>query len=80
MVVGFDKIEPKTKKFDQIIAKLKLDKKKLLLLLGKDERKIVRGISNLPYMTSDLVTNLTTYSALNSRTLIFTKESLQCLN
>ena len=75
---GLDKVELKTKKFDQVMDKLKLDKKKLLLLLDKDERKIVRGIKNLPYMTNDLAVNLSTYAALNAKTIIFTKESLKC--
>lgn len=79
-VAGLEKLELKTKKFDQVIDKLKLDKKKILILLAKDELKIKRGIRNLSYMNPDLVTNLTTYTALNARKIIFTKESLKCLN
>ncbi len=77
---GLDKLELKTKKFDQVIDKLKLDKKNLLLLLEKGELPLARGMRNLPFMAADLVTNLTTYTALRARTLIFTRESLKCLN
>ena len=45
-VVGLDKLEPKTKKFDQVIDKLKLGKKKILLVLAKEELKIKRGVRN----------------------------------
>lgn len=73
---GLDKVDLKTKKFDQVIDKLKLDKKKILLLLAKEELKIKRGVRNLRYL--DSVTDLTTYTVLNAKTIIFTKESLKC--
>lgn len=80
VVVGFDKLELKTKKFNQAVAKLKLEPNHLLLLLGKSELKLRRAIKNLPFMDSDLTNNLTTYSVLRARTLIFTKEGLKCFN
>ena len=76
-VIGLEKLELKTKKFDQVVAKLKLDKKKILLLLAKEELKITRGVRNLSYM--QVLTSLNTYSVLRSRKIIFTQESLKCL-
>ncbi|MBU2052048.1 MAG: 50S ribosomal protein L4 [Patescibacteria group bacterium] len=78
-VAGLDKLEPKTKKFDQVIDKLKLDKKNLLLLLNKDKLSLKRGTRNLPYLMTDLVTNLTTYTALRAKKIIFTKDSLEAM-
>ena len=79
-LVGLDKLELKTKKFNQVVAKLKLEPKNLLLLLDQSQLKLRRATQNLPFMTTDMVNNLNTYSVLRARTLIFTKESLQCLN
>ncbi len=78
-VSGLEKLEPKTKSFDQMLDKLKLDKSKVLLLVDKIQEKIQRGTNNLPYLTLDLAKNLNTYSILKSRMLIFTKESVKCL-
>jgi len=75
-VAGLDKLEPKTKKFDQVMDKLKPGKKKILLVLAKEELKIKRGVRNLNYL--DAAINLTTYTVLNAKTIIFTKESLKC--
>ena len=80
VVVGFDKLELKTKKFNQVVAKLKLEPNHLLLLLDKSQSKMRRAVKNLPFMATDLPNNLTTYSVLHARTLIFTKEGLKCLN
>ena len=80
MVVGLDKLELKTKKFNQVVAKLELEPKNLLLLLDQSQSKMRRAIKNLPFMASDLPNNLTTYSVLSARTLIFTKEGLKCLD
>ena len=79
-VTGLEKLAPKPKNFGQVITKLKPDKKQLFLVLDKPQAAIKRGINNLPYLTFDLTNNLTTYSVLSSRTLIFTKEGLKCLN
>lgn len=80
VVAGLDKLELKTKKFNQVVAKLKLEPNRILLLLDKSQSKMRRAIKNLPFMASDLPNNLTTYSVLSSRTLIFTKEGLKCLD
>lgn len=79
-LTGLEKIAPKTKNFDQIINKLKLNKKNLLLLIDKPQLKIKQGTANLPYLSLDLAANLNTYNILKARTIIFTKESLKCLN
>lgn len=78
VVVGLDKVESKTQKFDRIMTKLKLEKKKILLLLAREELKIKRGVRNLRYL--ETMTNLTTYTILKAKKIIFTKESLKCLD
>lgn len=78
-VSGLEKLAPKTKNFDQLINKLKLNKKQILLLTDKLHLNIRRGSANLAYLKSETVNNLNTYSVLSARTLIFTKEALTCL-
>jgi large subunit ribosomal protein L4 len=80
VVSGLEKLELKTKKFNQVVAKLKLEPKKLLLLLDRSELPVRRATQNLPFITTDLASNLNTYSVLSARTVIFTKESLKCLD
>lgn len=72
---GLEKLTPKTKNFDQVFTKLKLDRKNLHLFASGNNIK--RGTANLPYFT--LTHNLNTYNILKARTLIFTKESLKSL-
>lgn len=72
---GLEKLTPKTKNFDRVFTKLKLDRKNLYLFASGNNVK--RGIANLPYLT--LAHNLNTYNILKARTLIFTKESLKSL-
>jgi large subunit ribosomal protein L4 len=76
---GWEKLKAKTKIFDQLFTKLKLNKNNLWLLLDKPQTTIKRATANLPYLRLELANNLTTYSVLKARTLIFTRESLQCL-
>jgi large subunit ribosomal protein L4 len=78
-VSGLEKLDPKTKAFDQMVSKLRLDKNKLLLLVDKNQVNVTRGTNNLSYLTLDLAKNINTYSVLNSKLLIFTKEGLKCL-
>lgn len=71
-ISGLEKLEPKTKTFDQVFTKLKILKKNLLLYAAGDNLK--RGTANLPYLT--LTGSLNTYNTLKAQTLIFTKEAL----
>lgn len=80
VVAGLDKVEPKTQKFDQIMTKLKLEKKQLLLLTDKPQINIWRGVNNLSYLRALPVASLNTYTVLRAKNLIFTKESLKCLD
>lgn len=70
---GLEKLEPKTKNFDQVFTKLKLTKKNLLLFASGDNLK--RGTANLNYL--ELTTSLNTYNTLKAGTLLFTKEGLR---
>lgn len=76
---GAEKLEPKTKLFDQVITKLKLKKKNIMLLTDKNQPSVARGTKNLPYLNFDLAANLNTYAVLRSTMLIFTKEGIKCL-
>lgn len=77
IVDGFDKLEAKAKVFDKSLHSIVKDPKKLLLLLSESKDSIKRGTNNLTYVNTSLAKNLTTYHALNAKTLIFTKEGLK---
>lgn len=72
---GLEKLTPKTKNFDQMMVKLKLPRKNILLYAAGENLR--RGTANLNYL--ELTNSLNTYSILKARTLIFTKDSLKTI-
>lgn len=79
VIDGLDKIKPQTKNFDKIFKKLIPRPAKTALFLAAIIPSIKQGSANLPYLSLSLIANLNTYQALNSRHLIFTKDSLKAL-
>jgi len=76
-ITGLDKLNPKTKKFNQLFLKLQKNPKKILLVTS--EPSIRRATKNLSYINTSSAKNLTTYHALNSNQIIFTKAALKTL-
>jgi len=78
-LTGLEKLEPKTKIFNQTFTKLTKTPKKLTLVTGTDSKNLQRPTKNLPYLNTIPVKNLTTYHALNTNKLIFTKDAIKDL-
>lgn len=76
-IKGMDKIEPKTKKMAQILAKLK-SKKVMIVLPGKLEN-LTRAARNIEGVELMQAGSLNTYSVLNAGQLVFLPESLDKL-
>jgi large subunit ribosomal protein L4 len=86
IVEGLDKLNPKTKEFNQVFQKLVKNPKKLLFIFSqsasptdKSIDSIKRGTNNLPFLNTIPAKNLNTYFTLNANKLIFTKKSIKTL-
>ncbi|MEI8217054.1 MAG: 50S ribosomal protein L4 [Eubacteriales bacterium] len=66
---------PKTKDMMKILANVKAAKKTLIVLTDKDEM-IIKSASNIPGVTTTLVTTLNVYEILNHTSFIVTKEAI----
>ncbi|MEX0616215.1 MAG: 50S ribosomal protein L4 [Candidatus Woykebacteria bacterium] len=78
-IVIIDKIvfkEPKTKTAANLLAKMRVKGKSLVILESKDEA-VKKSFNNLPKTNTEPVENLTTYEILNNKSLIFTKRALE---
>ena len=76
-LTGLDKLEPKTKNFNQTFTKLTKTPKKLTLVVEADAKNFNQPTKNLPYLNLVPAKNLTTYQVLNSNKLIFTKKAIK---
>jgi large subunit ribosomal protein L4 len=67
--------EAKTKEMIKILANVKAAKKALIVLSEKDD-VIMKSASNIPGVTTTLVTTMNVYEILNHTSLIVTKEAI----
>jgi len=79
VIDGLDKLDPKTKRFNAVFKALLPQVKTTTLALDQSVPVIARATKNLPYLTTVLAKNLTTYRVLNSRFLIFTPAGIKAL-
>jgi large subunit ribosomal protein L4 len=79
---GLEKLEPKTKKFAEVIKNLELEhkKKKILIITGIEAENLKRAAQNIEGVTITAAQRLNTYDILNHRQLIFMKESIEKLS
>ena len=74
---------PKTKEFSKFLSafsdKAKLNAKKPLLLLPKNDQTIVRASRNLPHFKSSLATSLNVVDVMKADGLILLKDSLSVI-
>ena len=77
-----EKLEPKTKKFAEVIKNLGFSdkKKKILLITGAEVENLKRAARNIEGVTMTAAQRLNTYDILNSRQLIFMKEAIEKLS
>lgn len=71
---------PKTKDFINIAKNLKVDGKKVLLVLPSDNKNVTLSARNVPDAKTMVASNLNTYAIMNSNAVIITEGSLDCVN
>lgn len=77
-----EKLEPKTKKFAEVIKNLGLEnrKKKILLITAAETKNLKRAAQNIEGVSITAAQRLNTYDILNHRQLIFMKEAIEKLS
>ena len=71
---------PKTKDFINIAKNLKVEGKKVLLVLPSDNKNVTLSARNVPDAKTMVASNLNTYAIMNSNAVIITESSLDCVN
>jgi len=80
VVENFTWDAPKTKNFIALTKALKLDGKKVLLVLDNPDMNIVRSVRNVPGSLTMQAANLNTYVVLNNDAMVVTEACLETLN
>ena len=80
VVEDFNFEAPKTKDFVNIAKNLKVDGKKVLLVLPYDNKNVTLSARNVPDARTMVASNLNTYAIMNSNAVILTESSLDCVN
>lgn len=71
---------PKTKEFVNVVKNLKIDSKKVLLLLPEVNKNVYLSARNLQRSEVMLASTLNAYKVLNADVLVFTEKSLQVVD
>lgn len=71
---------PKTKEFVKIAKNLKIDGKKVLLVLASQEKNVFLSLRNVPGASVMNATDINTYSLLNNNAIVITESSLEVIN
>ena len=71
---------PKTKEFVNVVKNLKIDSKKVLLLLPEVNKNVYLSARNLLRSEVMLASTLNAYKVLNADVLVFTEKSLQVVD
>ena len=80
VVEDFSMEAPKTKEFVKIAKNLKIDDKKILLVLAGQEKNVYLSSRNVPGASVMTATDINTYSLLNSNALVLTEGGLDVIN
>ncbi len=67
---------PKTKEMKKVLENVKAAEKVLIVLAEKDEN-VIRSASNLPKVTTTLVSALNTYDILNATSFVITQDAVK---
>lgn len=76
VVSEFGSLEPKTRVFAELFETLGLTRK-ALVLLSKEERSVVRGMRNLPYVCAINAVDAYTHAVLSHRHIVMTKKAVK---
>jgi 50S ribosomal protein L4 len=71
---------PKTKEFVNVVKNLKIDSRKVLLLLPEVNKNVYLSARNLQRSEVMLASTLNAYKVLNADVLVFTEKSLQVVD
>ena len=80
IVEDFSFEAPKTKEFVKIAKNLKIDGKKVLLVLASQEKNVFLSLRNVPGASVMNATDINTYSLLNYNAIVITESSLEVIN
>ena len=80
MLEDFNLEAPKTKEFVNVVKNLKIDSKKVLLLLPEVNKNVYLSARNLQRSEVMLASTLNAYKVLNADVLVFTEKSLQVVD
>jgi len=80
VVEDFNFEAPKTKDFVNIAKNLKVDGKKILLVLAGQNKNVTLSARNIPGVNTMVVSELNTYAVMNSNVVILTESSLDFVN
>jgi large subunit ribosomal protein L4 len=64
---------PKTKEFTDILGNLKINNKKLLVVLSEDNQNLYLSLRNLPRVQSTLIRDINTYDIVNADAVVMTE-------
>ncbi len=80
IVENFSFEAPKTKEFVKIAKNLKIDGKKVLLVLASQEKNVFLSLRNVPGASVMNATDINTYALLNNNAIVITEGSLEVIN
>ena len=80
VVEDFNFEAPKTKDFVNFAKNLKVDGKKILLVLPGQNKNVTLSARNIPYAQTMVVSDINTYALMNSNAVIVTESSLDFIN
>lgn len=80
IVENFSFESPKTKEFVKIAKNLKIDGKKVLLVLASQEKNVFLSLRNVPGASVMNATDINTYALLNNNAIVITEGSLEVIN
>lgn len=80
VVENFTWEAPRTKNYIEMAKNLKVDDKKVLLVLPESDTNINLSVRNVPNAMTALASNLNTYVILNNDKMVLTEESVNLIN
>ena len=80
IVEDFTLEAPKTKDFINITKNLKVDGKRLLLVLADQNKNVYLSARNVPETKIMTASDINTYAVLNNKAIILTESSLDVIN
>ena len=80
VVEDFNFEAPKTKEFVEIAKNLKVDGKKVLMVLPEANKNVYLSARNLPKAECIIAANVNTYKVLNADVMVITESSLKAID